>query len=41
MRIQLSDEVENSVEKGEIARYKQLLLFLQCFQKISVVDVSK
>ena len=27
--------------KGEIARYKQFLLFPQCFQKLSVVDVSK
>ena len=25
--------VENTVGKGEIARYEQLLLFLQCFQK--------
>ena len=26
-------QVENTVGKGEIARYKQILLFLQCFQK--------
>ena len=26
--------VENTVEKGEIARYEQFLLFPQCFQKI-------
>ena len=25
--------VENTVGKGEIARYEQLLLFPQCFQK--------
>ena len=25
--------VENAVGKGEIARYKQFLLFPQCFQK--------
>ena len=25
--------VENTVGKGEIARYEQFLLFLQCFQK--------
>ena len=25
--------VENTVEKGEIARYEQFLLFQQCFQK--------
>ena len=38
--VQLSDRVENSVEKGEIARYKQFLLLPQCFQKLSAVDVS-
>ena len=26
---------------GEIAHYEQFLLFPQCFQKLSVVDVSK
>ena len=40
-RIQLSDWVEKIVGKGEIARYEQFLLFPQCFQKLSVVDVSK
>ena len=29
----LSKLVENTVGKGEIARYKQFLLFPQCFQK--------
>ena len=38
---QLCDWVENIVGKGEIARYEQFLLFLHCFQKLSVVDVSK
>ena len=33
--------VENIVGKEEIARYKQFLLFPQCFQKLSVVDVLK
>ena len=33
--------VENIVEKGEIACYKQFLLFPQCFQNLSVADVSK
>ena len=33
--------VENVVGKGEIARYEQLLLFPQRFQKLSVVDASK
>ena len=28
-----SKRVENSVGKGEIARYEQFLLFPQCFQK--------
>ena len=41
MGIQLSDLVENIVGKGEIARYEQFLLFPQCFQKLSVFDVSK
>ena len=40
MGIQLSDSVENSVEKGEIACYEQFLLFPQCFQKLIFVDVS-
>ena len=38
---ELSDQVENIVGKGEIARYEQFLLFSQCFQKLSVVDASK
>ena len=29
----LSKQVENTVRKGEIAHYKQFLLFPQCFQK--------
>ena len=41
MEIQLSDWVENIVDKGEIARYEQFLLFPQCFQKLSVVYASK
>ena len=28
-----SKQVENTVGKGEIARYEQFLLFPQCFQK--------
>ena len=28
-----SERVENTVGKGEIARYEQFLLFPQCFQK--------
>ena len=39
--VQSSDGVENIVEKGEIARYEQFLLFSQCFQKLSVVDATK
>ena len=30
--------VENTVGKGEIARYEQFLLFLQCFQKTYTTD---
>ena len=29
----LSKQIENTVGKGEIARYEQFLLFPQCFQK--------
>ena len=32
---------EKHCGKGEITRYEQFLLFPQCFQKQSVVDVSK
>ena len=41
MAMQLSGFVENIVGKEEIARYEQFLLFPQCFQKLSVVDVLK
>ena len=37
----LSKRVENTVGKGEIARYEQFLLFLQCFQKACFPGVSK
>ena len=30
--------VENTVGKGEISRYEQFLLFLQCFQKTCTAD---
>ena len=33
--------VENTVDKGEIARYKQFLLFPQCFQKACFPGASK
>ena len=39
--IQVSDCIENIVGKEEIARYEQFLLFPQCFQKLSVVDLLK
>ena len=34
-----SKRVENTVGKGEIARYEQFLLFPQCFQKTSNADM--
>ena len=34
----LSKRIENTVGKGEIARYEQFLLFPQCFQKTSIAD---
>ena len=36
-----STRVENTVAKGEIARYEQFLLFPQCFQKSCFPGVSK
>ena len=33
--------VENTVGKGEIARYEQVLLFSQCFQKAFPADTGK
>ena len=33
-----SKKVENTVGKGEIARYEQFLLFSQCFQKTCTAD---
>ena len=41
MKIAESSPVENTVEKGEIARYKQFLLFPQCFQKTCPADTLK
>ena len=38
---ELSKWVENTVEKGEIARYEQFLLFPQCFQKAGFPGASK
>ena len=37
----LSKRVENTVGKGEIARYEQFVLFPQCFQKSSFPGASK
>ena len=34
----LSKAVENTVGKGEIARYEQFLLFPQCFRKTFTAD---
>ena len=36
-----SKQVENTVGKGEIARYEQFFLFPQCFPKISTADTLK
>ena len=36
-----SKQVENTVGKGEIARYEQFLLFPQCFQKACFPGESK
>ena len=37
----LSKQVENTVEKGEIARYEQFLLFPQCFQNACFPGASE
>ena len=37
----LFKRVENTVGKGEIARYEQFLLFPQCFQKACFPGASK
>ena len=39
--IKFSKRVENTVGKGEIARYEQFLLFPQCFQKACFPGASK
>ena len=33
-----SKMIENTVRKGEIARYEQFLLFSQCFKKTCIAD---
>ena len=35
----MSRRVENTVGKGEIARYEQFLIFPQCFQKTCPADM--
>ena len=40
-RRKLSKQVEDTVEKGEIACYEQFLLFQQCFQKACFPGTSK
>ena len=37
----LSIRVENTVRKGEVARYEQFLLLQQCFQKACFPGASK
>ena len=37
----ISKRVENTVGKGEIARYEQFLLFPQCFQKACFPGAKK
>ena len=38
---EFSKWVDNTVGKGEIARYEQFLLFPQCFKKRVVLQTSK
>ena len=37
--IKFSKLVENTVEKGEITHYEQVILFPQCFQKTCTPDM--
>ena len=37
----ISKQIENIVEKGEIARYEQFALFPQCFHKTCTADAYK
>ena len=39
--MKFSKQVENTLGKGEIAHYKQFLLFPQCFQKTCTADTYK
>ena len=39
--VKFTKQVENTVGKGEIARYEQFLLFPQCFQKTHTADTLK
>ena len=41
MEKKLSKQIENTVGKGEIARYEQFFLFPQCFQKDCFLRASK
>ena len=41
MKMEFSEWVENTVGKGEIACYEQVLLFSQCFQKIYTAAPKK
>ena len=36
---ELSESVENTMGKGEIARHEQFLLFPQCFQNACMTDM--
>ena len=38
---EFSERVENSVKKGEIARYEQFILFLRSFQQTCTADTKK
>ena len=40
-RREFSRRIENTVGKGEIARYEYFLLFPQCFQKACTADKQK
>ena len=41
MAKKFSKRIENSVGKGEIARYEQFLLLPQCFQKTCTANTQK
>ena len=41
MKVHLLNRVENSVTKGEIARFEQFIILSQCFQESAAAEASE